>query len=399
MLCLALCVAAILPVQGQKSTGTRSIGGLTLTYQRTPRYQLDPAQTAALLVVRYADASILNPEDWDSTRRDRIPYEVDVVYTQYPVDTSQWLTPYYRLLSQRISNLKAMDSRFRNPGIRWNLVAQTDCKTEAQAEQMLHGFVVKYRIDLRQVADGGGGEAYIEKQYERVRRLIGGGGSFRDSIVFRVLDRHPDWQNLAVVMDWTGSMYPYGASVVRYHQLYRKQNRVSWMCVFNDGDDYVHLTRKWKPMGRTGGIYTADPEDPDDIMTTLKVAMQRGDGAEPEENNIEALLFAQRNTPNVQRLVLIADNKSPIRDMDLLPRLHRPVDVILCGSRIYDTHPHYVTLAWATGGSLQTLEGEYLFRLARGIVPPQGFIMRRMRYILRGSQFEAVPVDEDEAMR
>ena len=49
-----------------------------------------------------------------------------------------------------------------------------------------------------------------------------------DSVVSAVLDRHLDWQNMIVVNDWTGSMYPYGAQVLKWQLLnYRKSGLTS----------------------------------------------------------------------------------------------------------------------------------------------------------------------------
>jgi hypothetical protein len=80
-----------------------------------------------------------------------------------------------------------------------------------------------------------------------------------------------------------------------------------------------------------------------------------GSGGESEENDIEALLEAMRMMGEGDELVLIADNYSDVRDMDLLPQLRTPVRVVLAGNLDHGINEDYLQIAWATGGSIHTL--------------------------------------------
>lgn len=52
------------------------------------------------------------------------------------------------------------------------------------------------------------------------------------------------------------------------------------------------------------------------------------------ENDLEALLEAKKYMDDNWELILIADNYSPVRDIELLEKLDIPVHVILCGQDV-----------------------------------------------------------------
>jgi hypothetical protein len=54
-------------------------------------------------------------------------------------------------------------------------------------------------------------------------------------------------------------------------------------------------------------------------------------------------------------VILIADNRSCIRDFVLVSCLDRPVHVILCDTR-KDVNHQYINLVWKTGGSLHGID-------------------------------------------
>ena len=102
----------------------------------------------------------------------------------------------------------------------------------------------------------------------------------------------------------------------------------------------------------------------DSLMTEVR---KNGSGHEPAENDLEAVLFGSSYLQGRAELILVADMKSPVRDMDLLPEVMVPVHVILCG-RSKEVHPHYLDIARATQGSLHTqqLDITHLHELAEG---------------------------------
>lgn len=94
----------------------------------------------------YACHIIKNPEELLKMKERR--YEVarvEVVYTQYPFNKSDWLTNYYDLLSWRLEELFKLDSTINSSAIQWDLVSQTDCHTSKQAKDFFHGIVVHFQ--------------------------------------------------------------------------------------------------------------------------------------------------------------------------------------------------------------------------------------------------------------
>ncbi len=364
--------------------------------RQMPAYTFDPLQTTIALKCEYGKAEILNLADWDTTRRWRRPTRIEVVYTQYPRDTAAWLTPYGRLMSERINNLLAHAPALADTAVRWELVAQTEPRTAAQARAAFHGFVIHYKTDERRMPKDDP-QAHQEQNLGWVRRIIGG-SPLPDSIIIRALQRHPEWQNLTVVLDWTGSMYPYGAEVMRWHRILiaekeKQRTLIRNLVLFNDGDDWLHgggVLFRDKPIGRTGGIYTCDAQDLAEVVSTMEQAMMSGDGSELTENNVEALLYAQREYPSATRLLMIADNNSAMRDIQLLQQLKKPVDIIMCGvSHKRPLNRQLMLIAWHTGGSLITEKDEVRFAAPQTAMGEEGITLYGRRFVMKNGRFFA----------
>ena len=152
------------------------------------------------------------------------------------------------------------------------------------------------------------------------------------------------WANAVYVVDVTCSMDPYVEQYLLWLSLAAKSSEPLGVVFFNDGDG---LPDEDKVMGASGGIRSVGPEYASCV------------GDDPE-NDLEALLEAQARYPQAAQLVLIADSKSAVRDIELLSRLRKPVHVLLAGIPKLDAqnapHPDYVSIAYATHGSLHTLE-------------------------------------------
>ena len=325
-------------------------------YDKIPFQQIElPFYTFAeytpqvALRMDYAHFEFENPEEWTRIAATQVAYEIDLVFTKYPADIHAWRTNYYELLNDRLRTLFALDSTLRSPHIRWNLVLQTRCQTEEEAKRYFHGFVIKHRPRrvpvLREV-----------QSPEQLKALIAGRATVRDSTVIKVLERHPEWDSMLVVMDWTGSMYKHGAQLVLWHKynLIRAGERVSHFVFFNDGN---HKKEWQKKVGRTGGVYRAKTHELEEIVSTMEYVMHKGNGGDPAENDLEALLTGLQYLEGFREVILIADNKSDIRDLELLDQIDRPVRIILCDVQ-GEVHPHYLLLARHTGGSIHTLEAD-----------------------------------------
>jgi hypothetical protein len=322
-----------------------------------PVYAFAKMTSQVVLPMEYAQAEIGNTGKWLALADRSVAYEIDLVFTKYPRDITAWRTNYHQLLNERLRALFALDPNLERTDIRWNMVLQTQCKNEEEAKTYFHGFVIKYRPKRLHVIDE-------VKSPQQLRAIISGHATTRDSTVLHILERHPEWNQMLVIMDWTGSMYQYGAQLVLWHKLnfLTQPDRVKHFVFFNDGNS----RKSWqKRIGRTGGVYRAKNSDITEIVETMEYVMKKGNGGDSPENDLEAVLTGIQYLEGFQEVILIADNKSDVRDIELLKKINRPVRVIICDQQGSDIHPHYRQIAEWTGGSIHTLT-EDLERLQTG---------------------------------
>lgn len=174
----------------------------------------------------------------------------------------------------------------------------------------------------------------------------------RDSTILKVIDRHKEWNDMAIVGDLTGSMTPYTVQILLWYKLsvLANDSRTKNFTFFNDGDN----TDGKKKTGEVGGIYTQIAEDYEDVEELALKCMRAGNGGDTPENNIEALLSAIKDCPECGEFVMVADNYASPRDMVLAKQVTKPVRVIVCGGGDA-INPNYLKLARITGGSVHTL--------------------------------------------
>ena len=179
-----------------------------------------------------------------------------------------------------------------------------------------------------------------------------------DDVVMHVLNRNKDkWKTKVIVTDVTGSMYPYMKEVALWQKLEQMNHEASDYVFFNDGDNKPDYQ---KEIGNTGGIYFSLKNNPDSMLTTMYLAMAKGSGGDPAENDLEALLRARKYKTDSAELILIADNYAPVKDLELLNQLTVPVRVILCGAKFTQVNPDYLRIAYKTGGSVHTIEEDIM---------------------------------------
>ena len=172
--------------------------------------------------------------------------------------------------------------------------------------------------------------------------------------VSKVLHRmNSKWKNPFVVVDATKSMSIYLQDLLVWQDSIKKSTPYIF---FNDGDT---KPRDQKLIGETGGFYPVTSNDVQKITDKIKEARHKGDGGESSENDLEALLEAQKYMNNDNQLILIADNLSKVRDIELLHLLKTPVHIILCGSHFFSLNEQYLTIAYQTKGSVHTLNNDY----------------------------------------
>jgi hypothetical protein len=208
---------------------------------------------------------------------------------------------------------------------------------------------------------------------------------FTDTVIDAVFNRKRDeWKNMAVVMDVTGSMSPYTYQTLTWMALNSAHTKMENFVFFNDGDN-----RPDGPIGRSGGAYKISDTNMDAIHRQCTSVMQKGHGGGAPENNIEALLYATRNFPHKKEIVMIADNWANVRDITLLDdlsALNVPVHIVLCGVWNENVNIHYLDIAFATGGSVHTIERdlENLHQMTEGEVIEIG----SKKFKLKNGRFE-----------
>ncbi|MBN1253484.1 MAG: hypothetical protein JXR51_11930 [Bacteroidales bacterium] len=173
------------------------------------------------------------------------------------------------------------------------------------------------------------------------------------SVIFRV---KKNWKDKIIVTDLTGSMYPYMKQLLIWHSLKLMTDDKNEYVFFNDGDgkrDYEKL------IGNTGGIYFTDSDSSDIVIGKVLETMRNGSGGDGPENDIEALIYAQKKRNQKEEIILIADNYSPVKDISLLAKLNVPVRIILCGTD-WGINPDYIEIAYKTKGSIHTIEEDIM---------------------------------------
>ena len=211
-----------------------------------------------------------------------------------------------------------------------------------------------------------------------------------DSTSYRVLARNlRHWPDAVIVCDLTTSMYPYSTQLFAWFRKNSKHLPVQGIVFFTDCDS---LGRETVQGGPPGQMFVTRP---DDLSQTLPVMLSAARNtvanAQSAENDVEALLFAQQRFPSARHLILLADNRSPVKDMARLSGVNRPVHVVLCGAPGDSTKPFwpdYYAIARRTGGSLHTLEDDF----APGAIRPGTWIRvgsRYYRYQKRRDRFKA----------
>jgi hypothetical protein len=326
----------------------------------------------------YAQYRIKDKQKWDSYNDEKTPYKVDIVFTKYPRLRKDWITNYYSLLANRLKELFSIDSTLNRNNIEFNIVMQVNCFSAAETKKMYHGIVIYYKdkseIAVNEALSDGYRYLYSEKRRKNLPPLLKN-LKINDSIatdemiayqiidqmglvdkintadVYDVLERHQNWNNIVIVMDWTGSMYAYSGQIILWHSLNFKISRVDKFVFFNDGNH----KKSWdKEIGSTGGIYDFEADSLHEVIEAMYEITQNGRGGDSPENDIEALIYAQNKWPDVKELFLIADNNSSIRDLRLMDQINVPVHVILCRPG-FKQHLHYINLAYKTGGTIHNI--------------------------------------------
>ena len=210
-------------------------------------------------------------------------------------------------------------------------------------------------------------------------------GGIQDSTVYKVLERHPLWQNSVVIMDWTKDMYTNSAQAVLWHKVHQKTSGINYFVFFNDGNK---LPKRRKKVGKTGGIYYQKSNNIHRVEKRFDYVIRRGDGGDDAANNdIEALMMAANKFKKINSFILIADNRTCIRDMRLLKYLNIPIKIILTNVD-GPVNPQYINLAYKTGGSIHTINDDiynYVFKAM--VESDQTLVLNGYEYVMNEEGF------------
>ncbi|MSQ78345.1 MAG: hypothetical protein EXR21_01540 [Flavobacteriaceae bacterium] len=314
---------------------------------------------AVILENGFGQSKLKNPHLWKPDYNKIEVTNVEMIFSKYPNKGKDWDAGFNKLLGERLKALFDLDPRLNCQRIKYSILVQTAFNCDSMARAAFHGIVIKYkRAKKKPIVKPVINKDSLQKisYHKQVEQFIKDQGGLQDSTAFKVFDRHPEWKKSLIVMDWTSSMYPYGASVVLWHALHHNSSGIKFYTFFNDGDNKPEYA---KVMGYTGGIYHAEADDLDEVIKLFRLVMRKGTGGDIAENDIEALIEAQKEYPNFNQLILIADNSACVRDFKLSDSIKVPVKIILCGTS-RGINPMFLNLAAKTRGSLHTIEEDIL---------------------------------------
>lgn len=112
-------------------------------YSEIESYQPEESIYVCFLKNGYAQANFENPEKWITNVANRRVLEITIVFSKYPYFKDDWITNYYALLSRRLVMLFRLDPTLNSAKIKWKLLVQTHCKTEEDAQKLLHGIEIR----------------------------------------------------------------------------------------------------------------------------------------------------------------------------------------------------------------------------------------------------------------
>lgn len=195
----------------------------------------------------------------------------------------------------------------------------------------------------------------MSDKISRVREL----GKTYELTSYDALDRNIDkWKNIVIVCDITSTMFPYTTQVFDWMNENTDNQSIKGIVFFTDCDSLGRQTRGRLP----GKMFTVRSKDELVLWDTMFAAINNTENNKDKpENNIEALLYAQKHFPDADEFVMIADNSTQVKDMRQLSKVKKKVHIILCGET-YEKNvafqSDYIQIAKKTKGTIHTLEDD-----------------------------------------
>ncbi len=201
---------------------------------------------------------------------------------------------------------------------------------------------------------------YLSPEENDIKYQMTLGEFGEDSTTYQLLNRKMRaWSNSVIVSDFTTSMYPYSTQIFAWLKKNARNPNIKGTVFFTDCDS---LDNQTQPRGMSGQMFVTKEINPNIVLPImLNATRNTQNNRDAEENDLEALLYAQKSFPDSKHLILIADNDAPPKDMYLLSQIKKPVHVVLCGTTRDSAqafHPAYFEIAQKTNGSLHTLEDD-----------------------------------------
>ncbi|MCU0430675.1 MAG: hypothetical protein MUF42_11990 [Cytophagaceae bacterium] len=324
------------------------------TVLRIPPEQID---TAFVPEYRYQGKGIILPmlyasADWKWQQHEMmlpanaLLKKVELIFTRYPLDPERWIRDYDSLLQKRMEAVVRLNPYAAQ--CPWKLILQTKASNDSIARKMFHGVVLYYDAPSKSSALFADTLRAREAR-QTVTSILSGIQVLEDSLVWNSLEKLQLERALAVI-DWTSSMYPYGAQVLRWQQQQQGKSTIQGYVLFNDGNGKPDVQKR---IGGTGGVYFCHGDSVRKVQNLMSFVAFRGNGGDVQENNLEAVWKGIRVCKGWKEIVMVADNAAAIRDLPLLAKIKFPVHSIVCGvSADFALHPHYLQVAMETGGSI-----------------------------------------------
>lgn len=153
-------------------------------------------------------------------------------------------------------------------------------------------------------------------------------------------------EKVPIVMDVMASMHSNLAGFSCWIYNNTDMLRIPSYTFFNDGDNRKDSKKKIREIG---GLYQINSVGR--FAPAIIEAMYSGNGGDSQENDVEAVLYAQQSTPKADATLLIADNNSEVREMSLLRGIRKKVYVLICG-KPRAIRINYSDFAKVTGGDI-----------------------------------------------
>jgi hypothetical protein len=99
-------------------------------------------------------------------------------------------------------------------------------------------------------------------------------------------------------------------------------------------------------------VHPFEAKDFRKMKKDIEDVRKKGEGGDEIENDLEAITTSIVTYRDHGDIILIADD-SPVRDMNLLRRIKKPIRIILCGTN-KGINDQYLKIAHQTKGSIHT---------------------------------------------